>query len=107
MKGDAGEVEIQAVEERIRALGFEPHRVRGSGRTAIAVTGNPGPIDPAVLSGLSGVRETLRVTRPWKLVARETHARDTVVMVGGRPIGGAESVLIAGPCAVETESRTL
>ncbi|HKQ98783.1 MAG TPA: 3-deoxy-7-phosphoheptulonate synthase [Candidatus Polarisedimenticolia bacterium] len=107
MKSNAGEAEFQAVEGRVRALGFEPHRIRGAERTAIAVTGNSEPIDPAAFSGLAGVRETIRVTRPWKLAARESHPADTVVMVGGRPIGGPENVIIAGPCAVEGESRTL
>ena len=107
MRSGAGEPEIREVEARIRSLGFEPHRIQGAQRTAIAVTGNRDPIDPALFSRLPGVRETIRVTRPWRLVGRETHPDDTVVMVGGRPIGGPAPAIIAGPCAVETEARTL
>lgn len=52
-------------------------------------------------------------TGPYRLIARES-AEDPalrtgtrVVHVGGVPVGGAEPVIIAGPCAVETREQTL
>ncbi len=95
------------VEAEVRRLGYEPLPVPGADRTAICVTGNRGPVEKAGLSRLPGVLECIEVTRPYKLVSREVHPEDSVVRVGGIEIGGAEPVVIAGPCSVETEARTL
>lgn len=100
--------EVAAVEDTIRNMGYTPIPVPGPSRTAICVTGNKGPVDSAPLARLSGVVDTISVTKPYKLVSRETKPDDTVVTVGDVRIGGGEPpVLIAGPCSVETESRTL
>jgi len=53
------------------------------------------------------LREVIRVSRPYKLVSREVHLDDTIVHVGEVEVGGGDPVLIAGPCSVETEARTL
>ena len=105
-KGATGE-QIRAVEERIRALGLRPHPIPGAERTAIGVTGNHGPLDPAEFEMLPGVQEAIRVTKPYKLVSREVKPQDTVVPVGKVPVGGRRVVIIAGPCAVESEAQTL
>jgi 3-deoxy-7-phosphoheptulonate synthase len=42
-----------------------------------------------------------------KLVSRQTSAMDTVINVNGIEIGGAEIVIIAGPCAVENREQLL
>ena len=106
MKVDASAEEVRNVEERVRTLGFKPNRIPGSERTAIGVTGNHGPIDPAEFDGLPGVKEAIRVTRPYKLVSREVKAADSVIEVGGKPIGGRRVAIIAGPCAIESEAQT-
>ncbi|MEM7203640.1 MAG: 3-deoxy-7-phosphoheptulonate synthase [Planctomycetota bacterium] len=95
------------VEEAIRRLGFAPLPVPGADRTAICITGNQGPVDPGSLSRLPGVLECIPVTKAYKLVSREVHATDTTVRVGDVIIGGPDPVIIAGPCSVETEARTL
>jgi len=105
-KAATGE-QIRCVVDRIRALGFRPHPMPGAERTAIGITGNHEPIDPAEFEILPGVRQAIRVTRPYKLVSREVKPADTVVEVGGRPIGGPRLSVIAGPCAVESEVQAL
>src|SRR6266850_3742297 len=96
-----------AIEARIRELGFVPHAIEGAGRTAIGITGNKGPIDPGHFRLLEGVADTIPVTAPYKLVSREVKHDDTVVDVGGVPVGGRELVIMAGPCAVENEKQIL
>ena len=105
-KGATAE-QIRAVEERIRSLGLRPHPIPGAERTAIGITGNHGPIDPAEFEILPGVQEAIRVTKPYKLVSREVKPADSVILVGGRPIGGPRLAIIAGPCAVESEAQML
>src|SRR5437868_13920883 len=96
-----------AVEGRVRELGFTPHAIEGAGRTAIGITGNKGPIDPGHFRELPGVADCIPVTAPYKLVSREVKHEDTVVDVAGVPIGGPELVVMAGPCAVESEGQIL
>jgi 3-deoxy-7-phosphoheptulonate synthase len=45
------------------------------------------------------------ILAPYKLVSRELHAHDTVVRLGRHAVGGRGFTVIAGPCAVETESQ--
>src|SRR5439155_21918209 len=96
-----------AIEGRIRELGFTPHAIEGAGRTAIGITGNKGPVDPGHFRELPGVADCIPVTAPYKLVSREVKHDDTVVDVSGVPIGRADLVVMAGPCAVEDEPQSL
>ncbi|MBI3696700.1 MAG: 3-deoxy-7-phosphoheptulonate synthase [Acidobacteria bacterium] len=107
MQAQAGEPEIARVCEKIEKLGFRAHVMPGAQRTAIGITGNPGPVDPAEFEDLPGVAEAIRVSKPYKLVSREVKPDDTVVRVGGVPVGARELVLIAGPCSVESREQIL
>ncbi|HKV41043.1 MAG TPA: 3-deoxy-7-phosphoheptulonate synthase [Blastocatellia bacterium] len=107
MRSDATDEQIEKVLEAVRALGFKPHAMPGATRTAVGVTGNPGPIDPATFDYLPGVAEAIRVSKPYKLVGRDLKHEDTVVKVGDAQIGGAEPAIIAGPCAVESHDQTM
>ena len=107
MKKNSTEEQCNNVEEAIRRMGYSPLPVPGVNRTAICVTGNRGPVEPAFLAQLPGVLECIPVTKPYKLVSREVHPEDSMVTVEGVEFGGADPVLVAGPCSVETEARTL
>jgi len=107
LRKDSTQEQWEGVEEAVRRMGFAPLRVPGADRTAICVTGNKGPVDSSLLSQMPGVLECIPVTKPYKLVSREVHPEDTVLDVAGVRIGGPETTLIAGPCSVETEARTL
>lgn len=107
MKAHAGPAEIRGVCERIEALGFKPHIIPGEQRTAIGITGNSGPIDSAEFEDMPGVAEAIRVSKPYKLVSRETKPENTIVDVNGVPVGGEQIVLCGGPCSVETREQIL
>jgi 3-deoxy-7-phosphoheptulonate synthase len=107
MKNDATEAQVQAVIEEIRALGYQGIPMPGAQRTAVCIVGNTGPVDDSRLLTLPGVKETIRVTKPYKLVSRETHPESTVVTIGDVRIGGGKPVIMAGPCAVESEEQAL
>ena len=107
MKPDATLAQVEEVLEVIRNLGFKPHPMPGTTRTAIGITGNPGAIDPAHFEMLSGVSEAIRVSKPYKLVGRDLKHDDTVVRVRDAEIGGLEPAIIAGPCAVESYDQTM
>lgn len=108
MKSSATTAELEEVKNTILDLGFTPIPVPGPTRTAICITGNQKSVEETVFTRLTGVKEVLRVTKSYKLVSREVHEHDTVIDVGGIKIGGDNpTVLMAGPCSVETEERTL
>jgi 3-deoxy-7-phosphoheptulonate synthase len=103
----ATEENVAAVVAAAERRGLKAHPIPGAQRTAIGLTGNRGVIDPAAFENLPGVLEVIKVSHPYKLVSREFHPQDSVVSIGGVPVGGAHVVVIAGPCAVESKDQTL
>ncbi|WP_242396127.1 3-deoxy-7-phosphoheptulonate synthase [Anaeromyxobacter oryzisoli] len=107
MKPNATQAEIEAVVEKIRALGLTPHPIPGAERVAIGITGNKGAVDPEPFTTMSGVADALRVSQPFKLVSREVKGEDSVIDVGGVPLGGPAITVMAGPCSVESREQLL
>ncbi len=107
MKNDATAEQVDAVIAEIKRMGFRGVPMPGAQRTAICIIGNKGPVEDAGLRALPGVKETIPVTKPYKLVSRETHTEPSVLTVGGITIGGGVPVIMAGPCAVESEAQAL
>ena len=107
MKNDATEEQVQAVVRAIEKLGYRGIPMPGAQRTAVCIIGNTGPVDDSGLLVMDGVKETIRVTKPYKLVSRETHPQPTVIAIGDIKIGGGKPVVMAGPCAVESEEQAL
>ena len=101
MKPDASRTDIEKVLEVIENLGFRGHLLPGENRVAIAITGNRGSIDPAHFENLSGVADAIRVTKPYKLIAKDHRPARSVIKVGTSSIGGPELAMIARPCALE------
>jgi len=98
---------IDAVVNRIKAMNLTPHVIPGAMRVAIGITGNTSPIDPGLLVSMQGVRDAIPVSRPYKLVSREAKNEDSIIHVGSVPIGGEGAIVIAGPCAVESEEQAM
>src|SRR6266567_1107833 len=107
MQSDATAEQVSRVIESIRQLDLTPHPLPGPTRTAIAITGNTGAVDSRVLEVLDGVKECIRVTKPYKLASREMHPADTVIDLPQGKIGPGTFTIIAGPCSVENEAMIL
>src|SRR5689334_17503458 len=93
----ANDRQIADVLAAIRDLGLTPHPLPGATRTAIGITGNTGAVDPRTLEILPGVKELIRVTKPYKLASREMHPADTTVKTPQTTIGPGTFTVIAGP----------
>lgn len=106
MKARASEKDVERVVETIERLGYAAHPIAGANRTAVAVTGNSGSIDPANFENLPMVAEAVRVTKPYKLVSKNFQLEKSVVKIGNASIGGGELAIIAGPCAIENAEQT-
>jgi 3-deoxy-7-phosphoheptulonate synthase len=107
MQQHASAEQVQAVVEKIRALGLTPNPIPGAQRIAIGITGNKGPLDPDQFTIMPGVADAIRVSQPFKLVSREVKEEDTVIDVGGVRLGGKDLAIIAGPCSVESKEQIL
>jgi 3-deoxy-7-phosphoheptulonate synthase len=107
MDRSATGADVERVVAAAERLGLRAHPIPGAQRTAVGITGNKEAVGTAVFEALPGVLEVIRVSHPYKLVSREFHPADTIVSVGGVPVGGARIVVIAGPCAVESLEQTM
>jgi 3-deoxy-7-phosphoheptulonate synthase len=107
MDSRADQASIDRVIETVEQMGLKATPIPGAQRVAIGITGNRGTVDPTGLENLPGVLEIIPVSAPYKLVSREAKPENTAVSVGGVEVGGERVVVIAGPCAVESEEQTL
>lgn len=106
MHHNAGKKQIDAVLKAIEKMGYAAAPIPGSERTAIGVLGNKGYVDDSTIRDLPGVKEVIHVSKPYKLVSRDFHPKGTIVKVSGTEIGeGRRPIVIAGPCAVESEEQ--
>jgi 3-deoxy-7-phosphoheptulonate synthase len=107
MKRQATKEEVHQVVHAIESAGYVARVIEGGERVAIGVLQNLGPVDPTPFLHLPGVKDAIPVTKPYKLVSREFSPADTLITVGDSIIGGDHFMLIAGPCAVESEEQAL
>ena len=107
MNQNATPAEIDAVVTAVEEKGYTARPIPGGERVSIGILNNKGPVDASHFLGLPGVKDAIPVTRPYKLVSREFKAEDTIIQVGGVSIGGNQLTIIAGPCAVESESQAM
>src|SRR3981189_3245546 len=112
MQAQATEEQVRAVCQKIESLGYRAHSMPGAQRTAIGITGNQGEVESGTLEEMPGVQEVSRVTKPYKLVSRDTKPDNTVIKFSdshlkGSPvtIGGPDLAIIAGPCGIETRDH--
>jgi 3-deoxy-7-phosphoheptulonate synthase len=108
MNHKAGTKQIDTVTRAIEAMGLVAAPIPGSERTAIGVLGNKGYVDDTTIRDLPGVSQVIHVSKPYKLVSRDFHPKNTIVKIGTVEIGeGKRPVVVAGPCAVESEAQIL
>ncbi len=103
MSHQATSAQVQAVVDRVREIGLRPEVSFGEDRAVIGVIGANAYAYREAFSHLPAIQEIVPITKPYKLASREFQPKDTVVDVGGVPVGGDEVVVMAGPCSVEGE----
>jgi 3-deoxy-7-phosphoheptulonate synthase len=102
----ATEEQIQQVIERLINMGFEVHRSTGERQTVLGAVGERREFDTRDIEVLPGVGEVHRISSPYKLAARSFRPEGTIVkFANGVSIGGAEVVIMAGPCSVESREQ--
>lgn len=105
MCNTATKQEIKNVEKYLVDSGLKPHLSKGEFKTLIGVIGDKRILNIETVSIMPGVEEIVPITKPYKLVGRELNPHNSVVKVGNIEIGGDEIIVMAGPCAVESEDQ--
>lgn len=107
MRQDASPEQIKEVVRIVESKGCQARSIPGGDRVSIAVLYNKGALEEAWFMDLPGVKQAIAVTRPYKLVSRETKPEGTQIRVGNVTIGNGRLVIMAGPCAVESETQAM
>ena len=105
MNNLATDENIENVLNKIKEKGLEGTVSRGTEKTVIGAVGDERLLDPELLQSLPGVEQALSIVKPYKIVGREWHPKDTVVDVKGHLIGGNHIQIVSGPCSVQTPEQ--
>lgn len=110
LKPNLAKKDEAAVIKEIRAIGYQPHVMRGVARTVIGAIGDE--LTHKSLEALSSqfpkfVESVLPIQKRYKLVSREAHPANSTIKVGKHVIGGRKFHVMAGPCSVESEKQLL
>jgi len=107
MSHNATRQEIDNVEQKLSQLGFKTHPIFGDIKTVIGAIGDKRLLNAAEIASMPGVENIVPIMKPYKLASRELKQNSTIVDVGGVLIGGDNIVVMAGPCAIESEKGFL
>ncbi|MDE2365646.1 MAG: 3-deoxy-7-phosphoheptulonate synthase [Betaproteobacteria bacterium] len=105
MNNGATDEQIGGVVSKIQSFGLDANVSRGTERTVIGAIGDERKLDPEMFDSLSGVEYSMHVVKQYKIVSRESHKHDSIINVGGIPVGGNQVQIIGGPCSVETQEQ--
>jgi 3-deoxy-7-phosphoheptulonate synthase len=105
LKDEIDESQTSAICDALRANDCTASIVQTqSARYVVAVGGRE--FDIRTVGGLAGVRDVHYVRDAYQLVSRQWKVKPTVIDLGdGVTIGGAEHVVMAGPCSIESEEQ--
>jgi 3-deoxy-7-phosphoheptulonate synthase len=102
LKPHATKAHADELMARIAALGLRPLYMPGQERVVLGALGDERAIESLHLDSDPMVESVKPILAPYKLVGRDMHPHDTIVEIGGIPVGGGRFTVIAGPCAVES-----
>jgi 3-deoxy-7-phosphoheptulonate synthase len=108
MRTGATKKEIDDVVGKAKSFNLDIQLNVGTDKTVVALLGsNTGQIPTDIFAVLPGVESVTRIMKPYKIASREFRPKDTIVDCGGINIGGERIVVMAGPCAVESEAQLM
>jgi len=108
MKIGASQEEIDGVVQKAKSQGLDVQLNLGTDKTVVALLGsNTGQLPIDIFAVLPGVENVTRIMKPYKLASREFKPGGSLVSCGGVEIGSERVVIMAGPCAVESEEQLM
>ena len=107
MHPEATQENIDEVVSVIHSRGLEAKIMIGAQQKIIGVIGDKTKFASVPVDAMKGVDHTVEISKSYKLASREFHPESSIIDVDGVKIGGAEPVIMAGPCAVESLDQLL
>jgi len=107
MQKGASENQVERLRNFIHNAGMQTVLHESDARITVGVIGKNAALQEDMLMDFSGVEKVITCDKPYKLVSRTFKDEKTEITVNGAVIGGGEPVLIAGPCAVESEEQVM
>lgn len=105
MEKNASENLIENIIKKLDNDGFDIHRSTGIDHTLLGVIGDTTRLDARDIQLMKGVADAYRITAPYKLVSREFKSHDTVFKIKDVEFGGKETIVMAGPCSIESKEQ--
>ena len=106
LKQDISPKQKDNIKDLLEENGLIVREIRGKEDTVLGAVG-VNRMDPRQIELMDGVASVVPISKPYKLASRELKKEDTIVQVGNVKIGGNRVVMIAGPCAVESEKQIM
>ena len=104
----ASREEVDAVVEKAKSFDLDVQLNLGTDKVVVAILGsNTGQLDTGIFAVLPGVESVTRIMKQYKLASREFKPQGSRVKCGDVEIGGDRVVVMAGPCAVESETQLM
>ena len=105
VKPGASDSQVHEIIDVLEKNERKAHVSEGSERLIIGVIGDKSRLTPGSLEVLSGVEKIVPIMESYKLASRQFRPEGTSFNVTGVTFGGKELVMMAGPCAVESEEQ--
>jgi 3-deoxy-7-phosphoheptulonate synthase len=109
MKAGATKRERDEVIKKIKELGYKPHVIHGTTRDVIGAVGDErGKVILQSIELMEGVENVVPILKPYKLASREVKKETSIIKISDSvTIGDKNIVVIAGPCAVESDEQIM
>ncbi len=109
MQAGATKRERDDVIRKIKELGYKPHVIHGTTRDVIGAVGDErGKVVLQSIELMEGVENVVPILKPYKLASREVKKETSLIKISDTvTIGGRDIIVIAGPCAVESEEQII
>ena len=109
MQAGATKRERDDVIRKIKELGYKPHVIHGTTRDVIGAVGDErGKVVLQSIELMEGVENVVPILKPYKLASREVKKETSLIKISDTvTIGGKDIIVIAGPCAVESEEQII
>ncbi len=105
LKAGAKKEDAEPILQQIRAAGLEPLYLPGEEKIVLGALGDERVLAKLNIESLEHVERVVPILKPYKLSNRQFRKESTTVKVKDVVFGGDKLVIIAGPCAVESEDQ--
>lgn len=97
--------QCQRLERELMSLGLQVFRIPAAGDRVWCAIPTGDPVAHERVASLASVRGVEKIPHEFKLASRAFCPESTRIQIRGIEIGGPEVVIMAGPCAVESEEQ--